>query len=303
MDELKSEVPCVFENEYCKRYTGKQAANFLKTKLIEESKFLDPQRGVTAVDKNRWEEAQRYERRTWMDKCKDMVSDHNEHNCKRFGSFLLLKDLKFKRAIELGCGPFTNMRLLLDCVDVKETYLLDPLMESYLDHSYCSYRRSRLGGIIKCWPTLHELEKPIRFLKRKFLECRIGGLWGRCVNLIPSAIEFYQTDLKFDLIVMINVLEHCQDADAVLEKILRIIAPGGILVFGEVMYEVDEVNRLSSIHYNAGHPLKVTYQVIESYLSESFDTLMKSYYPTVQYCHGVYLKNTELYFIGKRKPF
>ena len=301
MDELKSEAPHVFENEYCERYTGEQAVAFLKTKVMKEATFWDSQRGVVKVDRKRWEEAQRYERRTWMEKCKDMVSDHNEDNCQRFGNFSLLNNLKFKRAIELGCGPFTNMRFIIDTAPVKEIYLLDPLIENYLEHPYCSYRKSRIGGMLKCLPTFHELEKPIRFLKRRFHAYRTGGLLGRHVNVISSNIESYYTNRRFDLVIMINVLEHCQDAVAVLKKILEIISPEGILVLGEVMYETDEVKRLISKHYNAGHPLRVTSPVIKSFITENFYTLMKSCYPTTQYCHGIYLKNTELYFIGKRK--
>ena len=112
MDELKPEEPCVFVNEYCERYTGKQAATFMRATMLKESTFLDPQRGVVKVGKERWEKAQRYERLTWMEKCKDMVSDHNESNKQRLGDYSLLKGLHFEKAIELGCGPFTNIRLI-----------------------------------------------------------------------------------------------------------------------------------------------------------------------------------------------
>jgi SAM-dependent methyltransferase len=303
MDELKPKVPCIFINEYCEESTGKQAAAFLKTKAMKESTFFDPQRGVVKVDRERWEEAQRYERRTWMEKCKDMVSDHNESNKHRLGNYSLLKGLYFKKAIELGCGPFTNMRFILDCIEVKKIYLLDPLINDFIYHPYCRYRKGRIGGLFKDWPRFHEIEKPVDLIKRKNLAYRNGGLFGRHVNLIESTIESFKTDLRFDLIIMINVLEHCQDADAVFEKILGIMSPGGIIVYGDNMFDAEEVRRLSSILYDAGHPLRVASSVVESFFDNNFTTFMKAYYPVVLDCHGIDLNFTGYYYIGKLKPF
>ena len=41
---VHSEVRCVFANEYCEKYEGKQAATLLQTNAMKESIFLDPKR-------------------------------------------------------------------------------------------------------------------------------------------------------------------------------------------------------------------------------------------------------------------
>jgi len=46
---------------------------------------VDPRRGVARVERARWEEAQRYERRTWMEHARRVLSDRNEYHRERFG--------------------------------------------------------------------------------------------------------------------------------------------------------------------------------------------------------------------------
>ena len=115
-----------------------------------------------------------------------------------------------------------------------------------------------------------------------------------------SMIETFQTDLQFDFVVMMNVLEHCQDALAVFDKIKELLLPGGILVFRELLFHADEVKRLSAILYDAGHPLRVDQSVIDGFLQD-FKPLMRAEYYVRREFRGLHLQDHELYYIGLRQ--
>ena len=152
------------------------------------------------VTRERWLDAQRAELRCWSDETGgNMSNDRNIDHAYRFKSYAALDSIYFPAAIELGCGPFTNMRFIKPAVaGIGEIHLLDPLASVYMvEHKWCRY--SELGE-----PTMHH-----------------------------CAIEDFVSPRKFDLVVMINVLAHCMDSGAVFDKILEIMEPHGVLVFHE----------------------------------------------------------------------
>jgi hypothetical protein len=70
--------------------------------------------------------------------------------------------------------------------------------------------------------------------------------------------------------VIINVLEHCFDADAVLQKILQITSDDAVLVFHDKYYFVEELEDRLLNWYDAGHPIKVDRRIIKNYLAQNF---------------------------------
>ena len=103
-----------------------------------DKKYLVENIGILKVDASRWNEAQCYERKTWCDSpAKNMGTDRNEDHEKNFGGY---EQLNFSlpntplRIIELGCGPFTNLRLMLTKMfkTISRIDLLDPLIEDYI---------------------------------------------------------------------------------------------------------------------------------------------------------------------------
>ena len=76
-----------------------------------------------------------------------------------------------------------------------------------------------------------------------------------------------KTESTYDLVVFINVLEHCFDVDLAFATLKRSLAPRGILVFCDKLYECASVeNRLPS-QYDDSHPLLVDHAVIEKHLA------------------------------------
>jgi hypothetical protein len=113
-------------------------------------------------------------------------------------------------------------------------------------------------------------------------------------------IETFQTDLRFDLVVMINVIQHCQDAEAVFGRVLEITLPGGLFVYWDKMYEPGEVKRLSSVIYDAGHTLRIVDSVVDDCLARNFEPLMQADYLVERDLRGVHLRNYDRHFVGRR---
>jgi SAM-dependent methyltransferase len=282
-------------------HEGERAARWVAAKAAETP--VDSARGVAQVNHDRWEEAQRYERRTWMERGRRVLSDRNEHHRKRFAGFAALDGRRFARGIELGCGPFTNLRLILEGCQIEEIHLLDPLIGDYLEHPFCKYRGRRLGGLLNDTPARLPgyLTQPLSAWRSKLNDLRIGGLFGRPVAVSDAMIETYAGDRRFDLVVMINVLEHCQDAISVFSKIDQLLLPDGVLVFHDKLYDAASVQRLLRVLYDAGHPLRVDRSVVEQFLAPRFSPLMRAEYPVHSEFRGVPFDYEELYFIGEKR--
>jgi len=247
------------------------------------------------VDLARWQEAQRYERRTWMEKNLASATDRNEYHRRMFGGYAALAGRRFDRAIELGCGPFTNMRMILPSCAIGELTLLDPLITDYLLHPYCQYKNGRLGGIFNVRP---HAKNPLILAALLYKNFSLGGFFGRPVQIISGMIEQYDLDQTFDLVVMVNVLEHCQDVQVVFDKIEAMLKPGGYFVFHDRLLDNETVKTLSERLYDSGHPLRIQDAVIEEFLSSNFSPLFMEKRSVSRDFRGIHWKEIELYFIG-----
>ncbi len=292
--------PALFIDEHRRVFSGRDARERLQQK--NDSALVDPVRGIVRVDPARWEEAQRYERLTWLRDARYCTSDRNEDHRIHFAGFGMLRGMHFDRAIELGCGPFTNLRLILPVCRVGSVTLLDPLIDDYPRHIFCSYAGGRLEGLLRPRLALRDLRHPRTFLSRRLDAFRAGRWFGRPVERIGAPIEEMPERAPFDLVVMINVLEHCRDAEAVFAKLDACLAPGGIFVFADALYQADETARLCPDRYDAGHPLHVDRSVTTAFLESRFTPLMWAEYLRASVFSGVAIEQTDIYFIGRRNP-
>lgn len=197
--------------------------------------------GVLQVNAARWQTAQVYERHTWLQHNLTLSTDRNEFHQEMLGNYAALPD-SLGKVIELGCGVFTNLRFILPERTADSVYLLDPLVKEYqAQHPHCAYKD--------------------------------GVLCGNEVTLIDSAIEDWNTRLKFDTLVMINVLPHCYDALAVFNFIRKHTKSGSYVVLGEFPRE-----HPANLHYDAGHPIALKAHVLDSFLSEFEEVYRNGYY-------------------------
>ncbi len=211
---------------------GEEAKRALKKN--SDASYLSQDQGIVQIPRERWEKAQVFEQKCWMVQNTKSGDDRNWDHYYEFNGYQALQGLTFEHAIELGCGPFTNLRLILKACRVRKCTLLDPLIESYFVHPRCRYNRKWL--FTDNW-LYGRLDRPrlLRGVRRVIRRVAPGLLYDRhpVQEFISKPIEEMPISSRYDLIVIINVLEHCYDIHRVLENILQIATPGaGALLRG-----------------------------------------------------------------------
>jgi len=78
----------------------------------------------------------------------------------------------------------------------------------------------------------------------------------------------------FDLAVMINVLDHVEDARRCMENLVRIVRPGGLLVLGQDLTDEQDLEALRRDPGATGHPIKLNHEWFEPFL-RSFQPVLK----------------------------
>lgn len=142
-------------------------------------------------------------------------------------------------AIEVGCGPYTNIRHILPTCKPDHLFLSDPLIKTYVK--------------FKLAFTADAYKKAFCILDDHPLE------------------ETPYRDNYFDLVVMINVLDHVRDAALCMENLLRIVKPGGWVVIGQELTNDEDLNVLSEDPGLVGHPIKLSHQWFTPYLEKRLE--------------------------------
>jgi SAM-dependent methyltransferase len=272
---MRDEAEAWFVDEQINILRGAAAEAAIQTR--SDSRYWQAGQGITRIPQERWRIAQTFERAGWMEKWRGATDDRNLFHAEAFNSYHALHGRHFKHAIELGCGPFTNLRVIGDFVRVDAVSLLDPLLESYLQLPKCRYTRQVLR--------LHSGKQELAV-----------------AETFACPIEEMPAQRNYDLIVMMNVIEHCFDVELIFEKILAISRPGTVFIFHDSIYDAEKTRSvLERKYYEAGHPLMVGYEVMEQFMARHFSTLYFSRIPEpddqIEVCPHV----GRFYFIGERK--
>jgi len=150
---------------------------------------------MAKVPKKRWLAAQEQEKRA-DERAQDIKTRISERRHTWAKLLELLKDdVTFdnsKRTLDVGCGP-TSIFLALR---QGTKYAVDPTLEH----------------LFQLHPFVREVEE------------------YRDVNFISSSIEEVNLDKQFDMIFMINVLDHVAELKPVIDKVDELLAPSGILI-------------------------------------------------------------------------
>jgi SAM-dependent methyltransferase len=253
-------------------HTGPEAAALLAVK--NDAAHVDPEAGIVRATRERWLEAQRYERKTWMADFRGATDDRNLVHAGHFDGYAALDGERFTRAIELGCGPFTNLRHVAARCEIAAADLLDPLLNDYLSHPHCAYAGGRLDA---------------------------PGKPGLAVSTHACAIEDFRPAGEYDLIVMINVLEHCFDAGAIFRRITEMASPDAVFVFHDRCYAAADLSQSLRGEYDAGHPLRIDRRVIDGFLSDHFTARFSRTVRFERHKWGADRSYDGLYFIGSRR--
>lgn len=230
-------------------YDAKQALH-----NINDSKYWSNDVGITKVDKDRWLSAQKFESDGWLKHWSDANSDRNDHHKVGFNNYINVP-YNLGRVVEIGCGPFTQLQTIIKGRTADSITLLDPLLDQYITLQNCIYKNKVFGNYQNI---------PL--------------------SLICDQAENFNDIEKYDTAVCINVLEHVQDAELILDRLYKCLVPNGIIIFGERYYDglnIDEV-------YDIGHPIRIKINVflewekkfgkLYKFISDSDDSLSKEYY-------------------------
>ncbi len=167
--------------------------------------------------------------------------DWNYWWMKQFDGYKVLPKF-FEKSLEVGSGPYTNMRLLSRLVKVKEMYFTDPLM-----HIYKAFR--------------------LTWLSRMFAKGKIHALTGKA-----EQIDF--SDKFFDLVVCNNVLDHVENAEQCLSEMSRVLRPGGYFVFGQELTNSDDL-KVPTWRDDVGHPIKLHQIFLDKVLALIYESKFK----------------------------
>jgi len=232
--------------------------------------------GIIEVNPSRWKDAQKYERTSRMSedglKAKE---DRNKFHEINFDNYLNIKGRKFKNVIEIGCGPFTNIVRILNHVSCEKVTLLDPLIADYLKHPHCAYKNNMI---------------------------KYGKFWSMSkkeVTTISEPIEDFLPNETYDLVVLINVLEHCFSLEKVLNKILSLSSKNGVLIFHDKLIPNDDLKEIVTRIYDAGHPLRISQEEIQKFLNLNYNELFSRNVEIP--IKDIYTFNS-VYFIGELRP-
>jgi SAM-dependent methyltransferase len=82
----------------------------------------------------------------------------------------------------------------------------------------------------------------------------------------------------FDLVVMINVLDHVQDANLCLSNAVDLLKSKGILIIGQDLTDKTDMHQ-PDVRDDIGHPIKIDHRWIDSYLTGHFENIIHHILP------------------------
>ncbi len=226
---------------------------------------------IVKTTESEWVEAQKYEENTWVINNKDerntplkvMVKfaralknpkyffqllkfrdfycgdDWNYWWMEKFDNYKALPE-KMDRALEVGCGPYSNIRVISKLKTIGEIICTDPLMDVY--------RNFKLT-----WISVMSKKGKIKALK------------GMC-----ETIEY--PDNHFDLVVCNNVLDHVLDAEKGLLEMHRVLRPGGHFVFAQ---DLTDAEGIAKEEHREGHPIRLDHVYLDKLLGDKYEPVFK----------------------------
>lgn len=219
----------------------------------------------------RWEKAQQFESALWA--ASDILDDRIETHQQGYASFSALGETpRFGRVLEVGSGPFTQTKGVLEKVPlarVDSLTFFDPSIDTYLTKvQQCSYKTGRL---------------------KRFNQ---AGFW-------PYPIETTSTmpTTQYDTVIAFNVITHVQNGYTWLEDLYASVKPGGLLLFSDYYFDGTDENfwYVPDAYYHPVRPFRRVYD----HFFEQFETLYE--YTDVLKNRPKGLHDTVGYWILRRK--
>ena len=87
-------------------------------------------------------------------------------------------------------------------------------------------------------------------------------------------IENLNIDKKYDVVMMINVLEHCYYVNIILNKVVSLMKKGTIFIFSDMMLDFSEIDRMIRSVWDAGHPIRMSTEYMNRFF-DLFETIYR----------------------------
>lgn len=193
--------------------------------------------------------------------------------------------------LEVGAGPWTQTKgLLHKRPDLQPTSftIFEPMAMWYQANvATCSYKTGQL---------------------EKFAQAPYNAYYGKTppkqyhhfpVHVIGQGGEtLLQHSQRYDALVVMNVIEHVQNAFSFLQGLHQVLKPGGVLIFHERFWPTPPA--ADPILGRGGlHPIRINRGVLDKFL-QHFDVILKNESPT----HGMIARRggeQGYFFIGRKK--
>ncbi len=147
---------------------------------------------------------------------------------------------KLGKALEVGSGPYSNIRLISKLKQIDEIICTDPLMDVYK-----TFKMTWVSDMAR--------------------KTKITALSGMC-----EKIEF--PDASFDLVVCNNVLDHVLDAEKGLLEMHRVLKPDGYFVFAQ---DLTDKKGIQDEPRRDGHPIRLDHYFLEPLLKDLYEVAFK----------------------------
>jgi SAM-dependent methyltransferase len=203
---------------------------------------------VLRVDGARWQEAQSFELK-FATQSASVGDDYNVWWRKAFNQYEVLQGRHLPDVLEVGCGPHTNIRLILPCISFERLWLEDPLI-----HAYLKLKREQ------------RVLRHFRFRR----PLAVADLVHRhhATVLSEKLEDLSLPDNSIDLCVCINVLDHVHDAQQCMMQMRRVLRDKGILVLGQDLSNDEDMQLCPESWTDVGHPIKMDADFLDSYLTD-----------------------------------
>lgn len=193
----------------------------------------------------RWNEAQKYEKKWWDSKKKEIITTFYANFAEKLIDDLdgILEIKLDTSVLEIGSGAAGTITY----INSNVKYAIDPL----------EYYYSTIEAFTK------NRDSRVKYFTAKGEE-------------LPFESE------KFDLIIIDNVLDHCSDPMKVISEMRRTLKKGGIIYFRQNTYHIWGLfvrTLMEKISFDKGHPFTFTKKYLENqFLSNNFSILKFTHY-------------------------
>jgi len=208
--------------------------------------YAHPEYGVATIPRSIWAEAQRSELKIW-----NANMGRNDRSSEHFEGFkdysIFTEGENLGNCAEIGTGPWTQFRgMLHKRPDVKVTSftVIEPGADFYMKHTpFCAYRYP--GKLMNFNESFN--------------------------HTFPTFVKSNQGELhehrQFDTVMVMNVIEHTENAFKFLKNAYHTVKPGGTLIMHERFYADPPIGD-RVLGHNILHPIRLKKVVFDQFLAQ-----------------------------------